>query len=137
MYFYHKLTNYTFHFIGKELFIEDNNKRNIYFLICLKNNAADQWIFGKVFMKKYQIIFNSQMKTIGFYTNSKNQNSINDIFQVNNKQIFIIITFLIILILLILLISILLWNKNKIIMKFYNKNLVKELEMINKNDNFI
>ena len=63
--FYHKLLNKTFSFNGKELFFDDK-KEKIYFLICVKNNAVDQWIFGKIFMKKYQVIFNSEMKTIGF-----------------------------------------------------------------------
>lgn len=63
--FYHQLMNYTFKFNGTELFVEDKNN-NIYFLICTKKNAVDQWIFGKIFMKKYQMIFNNEMKTINW-----------------------------------------------------------------------
>ena len=40
----------------------------LYFLIGNKNNDVDQWVFGKTFMNKYQFVFNSEMKTIGYYT---------------------------------------------------------------------
>ena len=71
--FYHSLFNYSFTFYGKDLFYEDNISKKIYFLIGIKNNEVDQWIFGKTFLKKYQIVFNSEMKTLGYYT------TINDI----------------------------------------------------------
>ena len=129
--FYHQLINYTFIFNGNELFIEDQNK-NIYFLICTKKNAVDQWIFGKVFMKKYQIIFNNEMKTIGFYIERNNYN-VNIINSSNHIKVIIIIilSFLIILLFIILI-------------KIYKKSIgakkkiyIKELEMINEDSKLL
>ena len=67
--FYHNLLNITFELKWDDLFYEDNNK--LFFLISNKKNEVDQWIFGKTFMNKYQFIFNTEMKTVGFYLNNK------------------------------------------------------------------
>ena len=131
--FYHKLMNYTFVFKGNELFYEDKKENKIYFLIAKKNNEVDQWIFGKIFMKKYQVIFNSEMKTIGFYinTNRNINNNYNNYFRYKNFKIIALILFSF----LILIIAILLGYKYK--KSFFKKNkiVVKELEMVNKNVN--
>jgi len=126
--FYHQLLNYTFNFNGKELFFEDNNK-NIYFLICTKNNAVDQWIFGKLFMKKYQIIFNNEMKTIGFYINTNNYNY-NCSNSSSNKNVIIIVLIAILIILSFVFFFLLIKKYKKQILP--NKKIyIKELEMIN------
>ena len=66
--FYHALFNYTFIFNATDLFYEDYLNNKLYFLIGNKNNDVDQWVFGKTFMNKFQFVFNSEMKTIGYYT---------------------------------------------------------------------
>ena len=129
--FYHKLLNKTFIFNGKELFFDDKNE-NIYFLICVKNNVVDQWIFGKIFMKKYQVIFNSEMKTIGFYLDNENKNNFDDNPKRTNKYIIIFLV-----VALSFIISIILLNKYKKVFLKNKKIFVKELEMINKNEKFI
>ena len=132
--FYHKLMNYTFVFKGNELFYEDKKENKIYFLIGKKNNEVDQWIFGKIFMKKYQVIFNSELKTIGFYINISNDNDNN---KFNNILVFsnIKIITLILFSFLVLIIVILLGYKYKKAFLIKNKIVVKELEMVNKNTN--
>ena len=131
--FYHRLMNYTFVFKGNELFYEDKKENKIYFLISKKNNEVDQWIFGKIFMKKYQVIFNSEMKTIGFYINinSNDKNIDNNFSLYRNIKIIALILFSC----LVLIIAILLGYKYK--KTFFTKNriIVKELEMVNKNVN--
>ena len=134
--FYHKLINYTFIFSGKELFYEEKKENKLYFLISIKNNAVDQWIFGKIFMKKYQVIFNSEMKTIGFYININNYNNqYNNLLIYTNKKVIVLIL-IIMVILLLLIIGNLLYKYRKKF--FYNKKIiVKELEMTNRNDALI
>lgn len=131
--FYHKLMNYTFVFKGNDLFYEDKKEKKIYFLIAKKNNEVDQWIFGKIFMKKYQVIFNSEMKTIGFYINTySNDNKYynNYIGNTNFKVIALILFSFFVLI-----VAILLGYKYKKSLFTKNKIIVKELEMVNKNVN--
>ena len=94
--FYHNLLNITFVLKGQELFYEENNK--LYFLVANKNNEVDQWVFGKVFLDKYQFVFNSEMKTIGFYKNmiTNNKKDEKD-FNIYYNSIIILIGFLIFL----------------------------------------
>ena len=131
--FYHKLMNLTFVFKGNELFYENKKENKIYFLICKKNNAVDQWIFGKIFMKKYQVIFNSEMKTIGFYINNNNNdnNKYNNFSMLSNIKIIVLFIFSF----LVLIIAILFWLKYKKTYFTKNKIIVEELEMVNKNVN--
>ena len=94
--FYHNLLNITFVLKGQELFYEENNK--LYFLVANINNEVDQWVFGKVFLDKYQFVFNSEMKTIGFYKNmiTNNKKDEKD-FNIYYNNIIILIGFLIFL----------------------------------------
>ena len=128
--FYFKLMNYTFTFNSTELFLE--NKDAIYFLICNKKNSVDQWVFGKIFMKKYQIVFNSEMKTMAFYIN--NNIIYNEIKSYYNKKNIIIIILINLIILIILCIII---NKYRKRISINKEIFVKELEMINKNAKLI
>ena len=61
--------NFSFIFNATELFYEKEDK--IFFMIARHRDSPDQWIFGKVFMMKYQIFFNSETKKIGFYIEKK------------------------------------------------------------------
>ena len=63
--FYHLKFNYTYTFNYKELFKPIYNR--IFFLITWSKNNECFWTFGKLFMKKYQFIFDSDKKTISFY----------------------------------------------------------------------
>ena len=83
-------------------------------------------------MKKYQVIFNSEMKTFGFYVANENMNYIGNNIKNHNKGIIMIAA-----IISVFLISILLWNKYKKIFFNHKRVFVKELEMINKKENLI
>ena len=63
--FHHLLLGYNFEFNSNDLFFEKDG--DIYFSMTLKITQGDKWIFGKTFMKKYQIVFNNDMRTLGFY----------------------------------------------------------------------
>ena len=91
LYFFHLKYNYTFILNYKELF--QNIYNRTFFLITTSKNTENFWTFGKLFMKKYQFIFDSDKKTINFYTNKKF-----DYFNYSNKTskikyfIFILVT---------------------------------------------
>ena len=62
--------NNVFVMIGEELFIKLNNK--YYFCIIFVNKNTqnnNKWIMGKIFLRKYPIIFSPINKKIGFYIN--------------------------------------------------------------------
>ena len=62
---------YNFTFTGKELFQEIGEK--IFFKILASNEKDEKdFILGKIFIKKYQVIFNSDYKSISFYKNNNN-----------------------------------------------------------------
>ena len=56
---------YNITFDYNDLFMEFNAK--YYFLIVFKNFKY-KWIFGELFFKKYQVIFDKNKKIFGFYT---------------------------------------------------------------------
>ena len=62
-----------FTFTKNELWKEFENK--YYFLVIFCEQPKENWIFGKIFFKKYIIFFNLEQKIIGFYPNSNQQNS--------------------------------------------------------------
>ena len=66
LYFFHLRYNYTFSFDYKELFKSIYNRT--FFVISINKNVENFWTFGKLFMKKYQFIFDTDKKTISFYT---------------------------------------------------------------------
>ena len=84
---------------------------------------GNYWTFGQIFLKKYQTIFNSDKKVLGWYTNDLNKNNKNNNKKENNKllKIFCII-FLIIIICLIL--YIFLFKKN---LKLFRRVMINEL----------
>ena len=92
-----------FVFIGKELFLEDNNY--LYFILLPEFTKHNKFILGRIFMSKHQFTFNYDTKTIGYYNKNlsiikNNDNYIDDkqSLNVNNNKyklgfIFIFILF--------------------------------------------
>jgi len=62
-----------FTFTKNELWKEFENK--YYFLVIFCEQPKTNWVFGKIFFKKYIIFFNLDQKIIGFYPNSNQQNN--------------------------------------------------------------
>jgi hypothetical protein len=94
--------NTTFEFNGNELFHEKDDK--IIFQIVAKTGRTDgEWILGRIFLLKYQIMFDNDNNLIGIYL-SKNDNEENDKVDINNKghNVYMILIIILIVILLII-----------------------------------
>ena len=67
LYMEHHEFNYTFEFTYEDLFLEKDH--NFWFLIALSSFYSDleEWNMGIVFLRKYNLIFNQDTKTISFY----------------------------------------------------------------------
>ena len=133
--FHHLLLGYNFEFNASDLFFEKEG--NLYFLMTIKLDRGDKWIFGKTFMKKYQIVFNNDMRTIGFYLKNRENKKIikpkeiiNNIDDNNYKNILLIIIIGFVLLLIILGVIIIYCIKKEIWI-FKNKKNANELESLN------
>ena len=67
LYMQHQEFNYTFEFTYEDLFLEKDD--NFWFLISLSSfkNDLEEWTMGIIFLRKYNLIFNQDTKTISFY----------------------------------------------------------------------
>ena len=73
IYFYSRELSFTFNLDYNDLFLEEKNK--IYFLIAYKDMIQPIWKIGKIFMKKYPLIFDQDKKTISLvYLNKFKKN---------------------------------------------------------------
>ena len=66
IYFDKKDLETIFNLTYKDLFVLDENNNKYIFLI-FNNRWQTDWIFGNIFLKKYQLTFNVDSKTIGYY----------------------------------------------------------------------
>ena len=89
--FFHAEFNFTFKFKGKDLFFENN--KFYYFLIIFDIYDYKTWTLGKIFLNKYQLIFDHNSKKIHFYINEEEKKEINDDnnIYINNNTLLIII----------------------------------------------
>ena len=118
--FEHKEFETTFNFTYKDLFVYDKN-RDKYIFLMLSDKYLSGWIFGSIFLKKYQLIFNQDSKTIGYYKSMnyvyediKNDNNGNTYNNENNDGIIkyiILIILLVISSILLILIGMYIQNK--------------------------
>ena len=63
------ITNANFEFTADDLFIKDNNDNDKYYFQIIFNTDGlfHNWVFGKPLFKKYQMVFDQDKKTYGFY----------------------------------------------------------------------
>jgi len=91
LYFNNKELQTVFNLTYKDLFITFD--KEIYFLIVFRSwleKNEDVWEIGVPFLKKYQMIFNSDTKKIGYYINlNKNINDTNSIINKDNKLFYL------------------------------------------------
>ena len=116
--------NVQFIFNYKDLFYKYKNK--YYYLVVFSDENF--WILGKPFFKKYQIIFDKDKKTIGYYKIYKNDNNNNFSF---NKLFFVIIILIIIIIFLLYKIICKRENKSK---KIRVNELIENYEYVSEDD---
>ena len=93
----------------------------IYFLILFKGT---EWIFGKLFLKKYYLVFNNDKETIGYYEGMEKEKSTeyNDKSE-NNFKINLIHILLILILISIIIVGIIIYTK-----KGKRKNRANELD---------
>ena len=68
--------NYSFVLNGKELFTEEDDKIEFQILIEIASSKTE-WKLGRIFLLKYQIVFDDDNSLIGFYKPNINENNNN------------------------------------------------------------
>ena len=109
--------NYTFIFSGNDLFLKEDNK--YIFQVFFAN--VSYWYIGRLFLYKYQLIFNEDNNLIGFYTGKKEKNII-------QKYNFFKIVLIIIISIFCIFLLFIFYRKIKIILLKNSKKKAKELE---------
>ena len=71
--FTHSALDYIFTLTYEDLFVDFNDK--IYFLVINETEKNERWKLGKIFFKKYNIIFDHNYKTIGIYDDKYNKSN--------------------------------------------------------------
>jgi len=132
----HKDFQYTFEFTYEDLFIEKDNQ--YWFLVALSiyNTDMEEWFMGIIFLRKYNLIFNQDTKTISYYNINlptfKNKKK----FILNEKFVGYIIIFIIIILAVLLIIIILYIGKKYLKIKEKKRlNHIYDFDYINQ-ENF-
>ena len=113
--------NYSFILEGKELFLEKEDKYELIILTEI-GSSRTEWKLGRIFLKKYQIIFDDDNGLIGFYKS----NYIKKEEQKEGISNFLKIGFLIIISAFFIFLSFIIYKKVNVMVK--RKKLANELE---------
>lgn len=70
LYFEHRGLNSILELNYKDLFIEDKTSNSYLFLILRYQFENEDWQLGTPFLRKFQLVFNEESKTIGYYTSN-------------------------------------------------------------------
>ena len=83
----HREFETTFNLTYKDLFIVDKKSNKYIFLIYTKDYSSS-WVLGTPFLRKYQFVFNNDLKTIGYYRQVYNNegNSDDELLREVNKS---------------------------------------------------
>ena len=122
IYFYHKELNFTFVLDYKDLFLKKNNL--IYFMVIFNQYTTHFWVFGEIFFRKYEFVFDQDKKIMGFYYDKINIYKNLKSFNLSIIYIFVLLIIIILLLFFIKKIYNVKKKKNK-----YIKD--KELDFIN------
>jgi hypothetical protein len=71
IYFENKEFETIFNLTYKDLFVLDD-ANNKYILLILYSSLSNNWIFGSIFLRKYQFTFSVDSKKIGYYKSMNN-----------------------------------------------------------------
>lgn len=129
--------NVVFNLTYKDLFIFDKEKNKYIFLIIYEGYTG-HWVFGRLFLTKYQLTFNEETKKIGFYTSMIDLDRDNE--KVLKNKIISIISFIFIILVFALIIIFILYticHKIRTTNKKFHKriNQLDEEESKGKNNN--
>ena len=134
LYFNNRELSFIFNLDYNDLFLEYEDK--IYFLIVYKEMIHPIWTLGKIFMKKYPLIFDQDKKTISFVYLGKFKKKENDIKKENNYvkkyKEYCVYSLLFVGIIIGLLLGRRFWNKNR---KLKANELEEKFEYISNNIN--
>ena len=89
---YFEIGNVIFNLTYKDLFILDKNTNKYIFLIFYEGYTGN-WVFGRLFLAKYQFTFNEHTKTIGFYTSMNDYIEIKEENKIKYHLLFILLEF--------------------------------------------
>ena len=110
--------NYSFIFSGDDLFLPENDNKYIFQIYFAD---VSYWYVGRLFLYKYQLIFNEDNKLIGFYTGKKENN-------ISKMNIAFKICLIIFILLFCLFLFFVFYKKIKIILMKNSKKNAQELE---------
>ena len=136
LYMAHKDFQYTFEFTYEDLFVEKDNQ--YWFLVALSiyNTDMEEWFMGIIFLRKYNLIFNQDTKTISYYNINLPTSKTKEIFIINEKLVGYIIIFIIIaLAILLIIFGLYICKKYLKIKEKKRLNHIYEFDYINQ-DNF-
>ena len=111
--------NFSFIFSGNDLFLKENEK----YIFQIYFTNVSYWYLGRIFLYKYQLIYNEDNKLIGFYTGKKEKQFIE-----KKENNFFKISLIIIISLFFLFLLFVIYKKIKIIILKNSKKNAKELE---------
>jgi len=88
-----------FEFTYKDLFIKGDNNF-YYFQIIFPSSFVNSWVFGKPLFKKYQMVFDQDRKTYGFYLklNQNENNNLNNSLKISWSLVVILVIISLILV---------------------------------------
>ena len=69
LYMFNTNLNHIFEMIGEEIFIKLDNKYYFAIIFLNENSENNKWLMGKIFMRKYPVIFSPINRLVGFYIN--------------------------------------------------------------------
>ena len=96
LYMAHKDFQYTFEFTYEDLFVEKDNQYWFLVTLSIYNTDMEEWFMGIIFLRKYNLIFNQDTKTISYYNANLPTSKYKEIFIINEKLVGYIIIFIII-----------------------------------------
>ena len=113
--------NTIFNLTYKDLFIKDEKNNKYIFLIFTRDYiVGTKWVLGTPFLRKYQFVFNEDLKTIGYYRNKikeiKDDNNLKEINRTKTSKTMLIIFLVFILVILFTIFGMFIQRK------FFNKN---------------
>ena len=117
--FEHADLNTSFNLTYKDLFIVDK-KNNKYIFLIIGKNYFTGWNLGSVFLRKFQLIFDEEAKTIGYY--KKVENPYDDIENLKDNNTSKIAKTIFIIILVIIFSFLLIFFGMIVQRKYFNKN---------------
>ena len=88
LYMFNNDLNHVFEITTKELFNKLNNKYYFNIVFPIDNSETNKWIIGKIFFRKYPVIFCPKNRILGFYINPNEgvASGVQDNLEINSEK---------------------------------------------------